>query len=108
MVMGNGQLGENFDCCAKKCELLKDLDVRQDTIKLLEENIGKTFLDINHTYAFLGQSPKATEIKTKINQWDLIKLTSFYTAKETKKQTKKQTKNKTKRQPTRVPVVAQW
>ena len=57
--------------------LLKDLNVRQDTIKLLEENTGKIFSDFNHTNVFLGQSPKAIEIKTKINQWDLIKLTSF-------------------------------
>ena len=67
-------------------------NIRQDTIKLLEENKGKTFSDINHTNVFLGQSPKAIEIKTKINKWDLIKLTSFCTAKETI--------NKTKRQPT--------
>ena len=46
---------------------LKDLNIRQDTIKLLEENIGKTFSDINHTNVFLDQSPKATEIK-KINK----------------------------------------
>ena len=47
---------------------LKDLNIRHDTIKLLEENIGKTFSDINHTNVFLGQSPKAIEIKTKINK----------------------------------------
>ena len=52
----------------------------QNTIKLLEENIGKTFSDINHTNVFIGHSPKAIEIKTKINQWDLIKFTSFCTA----------------------------
>ena len=47
---------------------LKDLNIRHDTIKLLEENIGKTFSDINHTNVLLGQSPKAIEIKTKINK----------------------------------------
>ena len=57
--------------------------LRQDIIKLLEQNIGKTFSDINLTNVFSGQSPKATEIKAKINTWDLIKLTSFCTAKET-------------------------
>ena len=41
---------------------LKGLNIRQDTIKLLEENIGKTFSDINATNVFLGQTPKATEI----------------------------------------------
>ena len=68
-------------------EWLKDFNIRRDTTKLLEENTGKTFSDIYHTNDFLGQSPKAIEIKTKINQWDLIKLTSFCTAKETKKTT---------------------
>ena len=62
---------------------LKALNTRQDTIKLLEENIGETFSDINHTNVFLGQSPKVTEINAKINQRDLIKLTSFCIAKET-------------------------
>ena len=52
---------------------LKDLNIRHDAIKLLEENIGKTFSDINHTNVFLGQSPKAKEIKAKVNKWDLIK-----------------------------------
>ena len=52
--------------------------------------MGKTFSDINLTNVFSGQSPRATEIKAKINQWDIIKLTSCYTAKETKKKTKRQ------------------
>jgi len=69
---------------------LKDLNIRQDTIKLLEENTGKTFSDINLTNVFSGQSPKATERNPKINQRDLIKLTHFRTAKETEKKTKRQ------------------
>ena len=62
----------------------------KDTIKLLVENIGKTFSDINHTHVLLGQSPKAIEIKAKINKWDLIKLISFCTAKETANKMKRQ------------------
>ena len=46
---------------------LKDLNIRQDTIKLLEENIGKTLSDINLMNIFSGQSPKAIEIRAKIN-----------------------------------------
>jgi len=51
--------------------------MRQDIIKLLEENIGKTFSDISLMNIFSGQSPKATEIIAKVNQCDLIRLTSF-------------------------------
>ena len=70
---------------------MKDLNVRPDTIKLLEENIGRTLYDINHSKILLNPPPKEMEIKTKINKWDLMKLKSFFTAKETI--------NKMKRQP---------
>ena len=80
--------------CAKiNSKWLKYLNIRQETIrqetvKLLEENIGKAFSGINLTNVFLGYSPKASEIKTKIKQWDLIELISFHTGKETKKKNK--------------------
>ena len=54
-------------------------------------HVAKTFSDINLMNIFSGSSPKATEIRAKINQWDLIKLTSFCSAKETKKKNKKTT-----------------
>ena len=62
---------------------IKDLNVRPETIKLLEENIGRTFYDINQSKILYDPPPRVTEIKTKVNRWDLIKLTSFCTAKET-------------------------
>ena len=62
---------------------IKDLNVRPETIKLLEENIGKTLDDINQSKIFYDPPPRVMEIKTKINKWDLIKLKSFCTAKET-------------------------
>ena len=71
---------------------IKDLNVRPDTIKLLEENIGRTLFDINCSNIFLDPPPRAVKIKTEINKWDLMKLKSFCTAKEII--------NKMKRQPT--------
>ena len=56
--------------------------MRLDTIKLLEENIGRTLSEINHSI-FFGPSPRIMEIKTKINNWNRLKLKSFCTAKET-------------------------
>jgi len=62
---------------------IKELNVRPETIKLLEENIGRTLDDINQSKIFYDPPPRVTEIKTKVNKWDLIKHKSFCTAKET-------------------------
>ena len=64
---------------------IKDLNVRLETIKLLEENTGRTLSDINHSKILYDPPPRVMEIKTKqkINKWDLIKLQSFCTMKET-------------------------
>ena len=63
---------------------IKDLNVRPETIKLLEENIGKTPSDLNHRRILHDPPPRVMEIKAKINKWDLIKLKGFCTMKETK------------------------
>ena len=62
---------------------MKDLYVRPETIKLLEENIGRTLNDINQNKILYDPPPRVMEIKTKVNKWDMIKFKSFYTAKET-------------------------
>ena len=62
---------------------IKDLNIRPETIKLLQENIGRTLDDINQSKILYDPPPRVTEIKTKVNEWDLIKLKSFCTAKET-------------------------
>ena len=56
---------------------IKDLNVRPDTIKLLEESIGRTLYDINHSKFLFDPPPREMEIKSKINKWDLMKLKSF-------------------------------
>ena len=76
-----------------KLQMVEDLNVRQDTIKLLEENIGRTLFDKNHSKIFFDPSPTVTEIRTKINKWELIKLKSFCTANETINKTKRQPQN---------------
>ena len=69
----------------------KDLSVRPDTIKLLEENKGRRLWDINHSKILFDPPPRVMEIKTKINKWDLMKLQSFCTAKENHSQDEKTT-----------------
>ena len=69
---------------------IKNLTVRQETIKLLEENISKTLSDINHSRILYDPPPRVMEIQAKINKWDLIKLKSFCTMKETIRKVKRQ------------------
>ena len=69
---------------------IKDLNIRSETIKLLEENIGKTLDDINQSKILCDPPPRIVEIKTKVNKWDLIKVKSFFTTKETIRKVKKQ------------------
>ena len=69
---------------------IKDLNVRPETIKLLEENTGKTLSDINHSRILYDPHPRVIEIKRKINKWDLIKPKSFFTMKETISKVKRQ------------------
>ena len=69
---------------------IKHLKVRPETIKLLEENIGKTLSDINHSNILYDPPPRILEIKAKINKWDLIKIKSFCTTKETISKVKRQ------------------
>ena len=68
---------------------LKDVTIRFDTLKLLEENIGRTLFSINHNNILLDPFPSGMETKTKRNKWDIIKFKSFYTAKETIKKMKR-------------------
>ena len=72
---------------------IKDLNVRPETIKLLEENIHRILYDINHSKILYDLPPRVMEIKTKVNKWDLIKLKSFCTAKETICKVKRQPSN---------------
>ena len=63
---------------------IKDLTIRPETIKLLEENIGRTLNDINQSKILYEPPSRVMEVKAKVSKWDLIKLRSFCTAKETK------------------------
>ena len=62
---------------------IKDLNVRPETIKLLEENTGRLLDDINQSKILYDPPPRVIEIKTKVNKWDMVKLKSFCTAEET-------------------------
>ena len=69
---------------------IKHLNVRPETIKLLEENIGRTLDDINQSKILYDLPPRVMEIRTKVNKWDLVKLKSFCKSKETLSKVKRQ------------------
>ena len=69
---------------------IKYLNIRPETIELLEEDIGKTLSDINHSRILYDPPPRVMEIKAKVNNWDLIKLKRFFTTKETISKVKRQ------------------
>ena len=68
----------------------EDLNVRQEAIKILEEKAGKTLFDLGRSNFLLNTSLEARETKAKMNYWDLIKIKSFCTSKETIRKTKMQ------------------
>ena len=61
---------------------IKDLNINQDTIKVIEKNIGRKISDVPHNNIFTNMSPRERDIKERINKWDLIKIKSFCMAKE--------------------------
>ena len=69
---------------------MKDLNIRQEVIKILEQKADKNLFDLGHSNFLLNTSPEARETKAKMNYWDLSKIKSFCTAKETISKTKRQ------------------
>ena len=96
LTSGAGKTGqqrmklEHFLTPYTKIKWIKDLNVKPDTIKLLEENIGRTLNGINQSKILYDPRPRVMEIKTKVSKWDLIKLKSFCTAKRTISKVKRQ------------------
>ena len=87
------KLDHSLTPCTKiNSKWMKDLNVRQDSNKILEENIGNTLFELGHSNFLQDTSTKAKETKAKMNYWDFIKIRSFCKAKDTV--------NKTQRQPT--------
>ena len=77
------KLEHSLTSCTKTSpKWINDLSVRPDTIKALEEHVGRTLFDINHSKIFFDSPPRVFKIKTKINKRDQIKLKSFCIAKE--------------------------
>ena len=81
---------DHFLTAHTNIEWMKDLKVRQESIKILEENTGSNLFDLSHSNVFLETLPKTREARAKMNYWDFINIKSFCTAKETVNKTKRQ------------------
>ena len=81
---------EYFLTLYTKIKWIKDLNIRPETIKRLKENMSRTINDITQSKILYDPPPRVMEIKTKVNKWDLIKLKSFCTAKESVSKVKRQ------------------
>ena len=81
----------------KNSKWMKDLNVKQESIRILEENTGNTLFELGHSNFLQDTSLKGRESKAKVNYWDFIKVRSFCTAKETVNKTKRQPKKQEKR-----------
>ena len=77
-------------CTKINSKWMKELNVRQEAIKILEEKAGKNLFDLGRSNFLLNMPPEARETKAKMNYWDLTKIKSFYTVKETISKTKRQ------------------
>ena len=77
-------------CTKINSKWIKNINIRPETIKVLEENISKTLSNIIHSRILYDPPPRTLEIKAKINKWDLIKIKSFCTTKETISKVKRQ------------------
>jgi hypothetical protein len=77
-------------CTKLKSKWIKELHIKPETLKLMEEKVGKSLEDMDTGEKFLNRTPKACSVTWRIDKWDLIKLQSFYKAKDTVNKTKQQ------------------
>jgi hypothetical protein len=85
------QIGPFLSLCTKlTSKWIKDLHIKPDTLKLIEEKVGKSLEHMGTGENFLNRTPMAQALRSRIDKWDLIKLQSFYKAKDTVNRTKQQ------------------
>ena len=82
--------GISISCAKLKSKWIKDLHIKPDTLKLIEEKVGKSLEHMSTEEKFLSRTPMAYAVRSRIHKWDLIKLQSFCKAKDTVNRTKQQ------------------